>query len=104
MDSPTTTTRSHTAKTPRRWVPAVVAATIVVLVGGGALLLVGDGESPELTPIEVVEAYIEARNAYDPVRARELLAEDFRTGEPPDGFTDLTNLELAFEFHEALGV
>lgn len=59
--------------------------------------------SPSPTAVEIAEAYIAARNAYDPVRARELLADNFTTDEPPDGFRGLSSLELAFENHRAWG-
>jgi hypothetical protein len=84
---------------------AVVVAVAVVLVLGVPALNVptddGRGETTPLTPVEIAEAYVEARNAYDPEAARELLADDFTTTEPPRGFADLANLELAFELHQA---
>jgi hypothetical protein len=55
------------------------------------------------SPVEIAQAYIEARNAYDPERARQLLADNFTTTEPPDGFRDLSTLELAFVNHKAWG-
>jgi hypothetical protein len=105
---------------------AGLAALAVAFVGIGLYFnqpsMVGPAPSPESTPtlaptlpptpaptpeaaapLEIVEAYIEARNAYDPERARELLAESFTTGEPPDGYRDLSNLELAFDTHRAWG-
>jgi hypothetical protein len=65
------------------------------------------GAAPILAPtpsaVEIAEAYIEARNAYDPERARELIADNFATNEPPNGFVDVGSLELAFENHRAYG-
>lgn len=74
-------------------VPVAAVAVIASLV----LLLIGSRS----TPVETAEAYLEARNAYDTERARELIAGDFRTVEPPDGFVDESGLELAFEMHRA---
>jgi hypothetical protein len=81
----------------------VVAAVVVVVVLAtpSPISLTGLFGDPEPTAVEIAEAYIEARNAYDPERARDLLADDFRTNEPPDGFLDASDLELAFEMHKA---
>jgi hypothetical protein len=51
----------------------------------------------------IAEAYLEARNAYDVDRAKELVSDDFRTIEPPDGFRDVDTMELAFAQHQAYG-
>lgn len=53
--------------------------------------------------VALAEAYIDARNAYDSARARELVADDLSTSEYPDGWQSTTNIELAFEFHRAYG-
>jgi hypothetical protein len=52
--------------------------------------------------IETAQAYIDARNAYDADRARELVADTFTTSEVPDAYT-LGTMELAFEIHEGYG-
>jgi hypothetical protein len=59
--------------------------------------------SPSPTAVEIAEAYIAARNAYDPVRAKELVADNFTTSEPDERFRDLASLEGAFELHKAFG-
>lgn len=57
----------------------------------------------ETTEVEIAEAYLEARNAYDATRVRELVSEDFTTNEYPDGWRNVENMELAFEVHKAYG-
>jgi hypothetical protein len=101
----------------RRWLVAVGAAAAVlvaVAITAGVLVLGSDEPAPptvtdtdgEAAPAEVqlAQAYIEARNAYDAERVRELVVgESFRTTEPPDGFRDLDTIELAFDTHRAFG-
>lgn len=89
-----------------------VAAAVVLSVGvfaalAGAPTPEGTGSDPSdvrAGPVEVAAAYIAARNAFDADRARQLIADDFTTTEAPDGFQDASNLELAFEWHEALDI
>lgn len=84
----------------RTWKPlAAFTAVILVLTActGAA------DQTPAENPVEIAEAYIEARNAYDVERARELVSDDFRTNEEPPGFVDITGMELAFEQHRAWG-
>jgi hypothetical protein len=68
-----------------------------------ALMLVLAACTKAEEPVAVAEAYIEARNNYDVQLARELVSGDFRTSEYPDGFGDITGMELAFEGHKAYG-
>jgi DNA-binding transcriptional ArsR family regulator len=66
-------------------------------------LLAELGEKSGLSAVERAEAYIDARNAYDSDRARELVADDFRTTEFPDGYVNVDTMELAFEMHQVWG-
>ena len=104
----------------RGWVLAAAAIAVVVLSIGGLFTMLGsltddtviapaatdpeaDAEQdPNAQAIELAEAYIDARNAYDAERARELVSDTFTTSEVPDAFT-LDTMELAFETHEAYG-
>jgi hypothetical protein len=104
----------------RRWLLAAAAIIVVVLMAGGLFTLVGspfddamiapvttepesDAEqTSNAQAIEAAEAYIDARNSYDPERARELVTDTFVTSEVPDAYT-LRTMELAFETHEAYG-
>ncbi len=107
MDTSTTVdTKSPSPATPRRWMPALVAAAAVLVLGVPAVLLLAGspfgGSSP--TAVEIADAYIEARNAHDSDRARELVAEGFVTTEPPAGFNRFEQIELAFQTHRAYGI
>jgi hypothetical protein len=84
---------------PRRWV--LLAAVVVLMLGGATTIFLATDPAP--TPVEIAEAYIDARNAYDVEGARELVSEDFTTTEPPDGWRDVEGMELAFRQHEAYG-
>lgn len=87
-----------------KWTSGLVAAAVVLVLGVATVVMTTDGSpfaSTEPTPVEIAEAYLEARNDYDAERARELVSEDFRTSEYP-GFTAET-MELAFQQHEAYG-
>jgi hypothetical protein len=53
--------------------------------------------------VALASAYLEARNAYDVEGARQLVADEFRTDEPPDGYSNLATIEPAFELHQAFG-
>jgi hypothetical protein len=53
--------------------------------------------------VALASAYMEARNAYDVEGARQLVADEFRTDEPPDGYSNLATMEPAFELHQAFG-
>lgn len=53
--------------------------------------------------VAVASAYLEARNAYDVEGARQLVADEFRTDEPPDGYGNLVTMVRAFELHQAFG-
>lgn len=88
-----------TRPSPRRLVPAALVAA-VLLVAAPVGMFLADGEP---TPVEIAEDYIGARNAYDADHARALVAEDFTTTEPPDGFRDAEGMEPAFQQHEAYG-
>jgi hypothetical protein len=57
-----------------------------------------------LSPVEIAEAYIEAINAYDVERARELVSQDFATTEYPDGHINVQTMELAFDSARAYGL
>lgn len=85
---------------PRRLAPAALVAALALLVGVPVGLFFTDSRP---SPVEIAESYIEARKASDADRARELVADDFRTTEPPDGFVDAEGMELAFQQHEAYG-
>lgn len=84
----------------RRLAPAALVAVVVALVGVPVGMFLADN-SP--TPVEIAESYIEARNAYDADQARELVADDFRTTEYPNGFRDADGMDTAFEGSEAYG-
>lgn len=108
--------RRHRRAQTRRVVTGAVAALAAVLVAGSVIQW---GPTVEVAPVApawpdtpegqaraaeaIAEAYIEARNAYDPERARELVSEDFMTDEFPDGYRNLETMELAFEMHQAWG-
>jgi hypothetical protein len=117
---PSTPQRRHSWQA---WRNPLVSSTLKFAMAGAAALAVGviaiglyfnqsggvgpPAPSPSPTPsptaVEIAQAYIEARNAYDPARARELVADEFRTGEPDEAYRNLSSLELAFERHEAFG-
>jgi hypothetical protein len=61
----------------------------------------GAGELDEA--VALASAYMEARNAYDVEGAQQLVADEFRTDEPPDGYSNLATMEPAFELHQAFG-
>jgi hypothetical protein len=103
--------RRHRRARARRTAAGVAAAAVAVLAAVFVLphlpdsptVELGPAAPPRLTPVEVAERYLEARNAYDVGQARALVAEDFRTNEAPDGYRDVDTMELAFEGHEAYG-
>ena len=82
---------------------AVLAGGIYVLTTSSPRGALTGQPGPEAEAVALAEAYIEARNAYDADRARELVADDFRTTEPPDGYRDVSTMDLAFEAHRAYG-
>jgi hypothetical protein len=100
----TTTVTTHAKKpTPTRktrgWTVGLTAAVVTLILGVGTVLLT-TGEGPFAggpSPVEVAEAYIEARNDYDVDRARNLLAEDFTTTEAPYGHRGHETLDLVFQ-------
>jgi hypothetical protein len=99
---------SNTLKAALAGAAAVAVAAVMLGLYFGPSGGVGPpAPSPSPTPsppaVEIAQAYIAARNAYDPERAREVLADNFVTTEPPDGYRDLSNLELAFDNHRAWG-
>jgi hypothetical protein len=53
--------------------------------------------------VTLASAYMEARNAYDVEGARQLVADEFRTDEAPDGYSNLATMERAFALHQAFG-
>jgi hypothetical protein len=64
----------------------------------------GTGGARELDEaVALASAYMEARNAYDVEGARQLVADEFRTDEPPDGYSNLATMEPAFELVQAFG-
>jgi hypothetical protein len=85
---------------PRGLLLAAGGAVVVLAVAGILTLAL---PAPSLTPVEVAERYLEARNAYDVGQARALVADDFTTTEAPDGYGDVDGMELAFAQHEAYG-
>lgn len=92
------------SKGPRNWTAGLVAAAVVLVLGIAGLTFLTDGgpfAGREPTPVEIAEAYLAARNAYDVEKAQELVSGDFRSSEYP-GF-NVENMELAFEQHEAYG-
>ena len=74
--------RTKTAPTLRRrnWIPAVVAAVVVILAGGSVLLFTGDTEpgvaGGRASPVDIARTFIEARDAWDGEAARSLVADD----------------------------
>lgn len=101
MNTTTTTDAKKPTPTrrPRGWTVGLTVA-IVVLILGVATVFMTTGENPfagEPSPVEVAEAYIDARNGYDVDRARNLLAEDFTTTEAPYGHRGHETLDLVFQ-------
>lgn len=93
---------THTgARKPRRWRLAPGLAFVLALLVGVPVGIFLTDSRPQ--PVKAAEAYLDARNAYDADRARELVAEDFTTTENPDGFRDAEGMETAFQQHEAYG-
>lgn len=84
---------------PRRW--GLLAAVVVLMLGGATTIFLATDSAP--TPVEIAEAYIDARNAYDVEGARELVSEDFITTEFPDGWLDVEGMEAAFRGFQAYG-
>lgn len=105
--------RTKQRRSRRGWLFATAGAAIAVLAVAGVLTMTDTGPSgfvtepappdPEAEAVALAEAYVDARNAFDVDRARELVADDFTTSEYPDGWTGLDTMELAFETHEAYG-
>jgi hypothetical protein len=62
----------------------------------------GDDQALE-EAVALASGYLEARNAYDVEGARQLVADEFLTDEPPDGYINLATMEPAFELHQAFG-
>lgn len=90
---------------PRGWAVGLTAAAVVLILGV-ATVFVTTGGNPFAggpSPVEIAEAYIDARNDYDAERALELVSEDFTTNETPDGHVDASTLERAFLWHETQG-
>ncbi len=86
MSATTTDAKKPTpVRRSRGWTVGLTTA-LVVLILGVATLFITTGENPFAgmpSPVEVAEAYIDARNDYDVERARNLLAEGFTTSEAP---------------------
>lgn len=96
----TTDARKPTpTRRPRAWTVGVATAIAVLSLGVATVLLTTGGNpfAGEPTPVEVAEAYIDARNDYDIDRARNLLAEDFTTSEAPYGHRGHETLPLVFQ-------
>lgn len=96
--TPTIETRPP-AKSPRRWIPALVAGALVLLLGVPFLILRDGGGLFGLfgpTPVEIAESYMEARNAWDASAARSLLADDVVMNDVPM-IENLEELEPGFE-------
>lgn len=111
--APVETLSSETKTQPpnkrlRKWTAGPVAAAVVLVLGVATTLTFVTDAGPfagrDPTPVEIAEAYLEARNDYDVERALGLVSEDFRTSEPPAGFVNLETIELAFEQHQAYGL
>lgn len=100
-----TTTPITDAKKPtpagrtRGWTVGLTAAVVVLMLGVATVFMTtGEGRfAGEPSPVEVAEAYIDARNDYDVDRARNLLAEDFTTTEAPYGHRGHETLDLVFQ-------
>ncbi len=92
--------------TVRRVVPALGFAVLVLAVGFTALLSMTDGDvvaGGDATPVEIAQAYLDARNDFDVERAKALVSDTFVTSEPPDGHLGAATMDLAFAQHEAYG-
>jgi hypothetical protein len=106
----------------RGWLLVAAAIAVVVLAVGGLFTMLGsmfndaviapaatDAEQAEAEQarfdqaIEVAQAYIDARNAYDADQARELVSDYLTTSEFPPAYTTIETMELAFGLHEAYG-
>lgn len=101
----TTDSKTPPRRKSRGWVAGPIAAVVVLVLGGAAVFLAAN-ESPfadSTTPVEIAEAYIDARNDYDSEGALELVSDDFTTTETPSGYVDASTLERAFQFHEIQG-
>jgi hypothetical protein len=62
-----------------------------------------EGSPPVDAATAIAQAYIEARNAYDVDRARELVSEGLMTNESPDYYHNYAGMERGFAFSEAYG-
>jgi ketosteroid isomerase-like protein len=107
------------APPPRRGWLAAAAVAVLTVIGVFAVLQAqprGEGSAQFVTDpardpeaarvaeaVALAEAYLDAGNAHDSDRARELVAEDFRTNEYPEGHRDRATMEMAFEQHQAWG-
>lgn len=100
MDTTTIDAKKQTpTRRPRGWTVGLTAAIVVVILGVATVFVI-TGDNPfagEPSPVEVAEAYIDARNDYDVDRARNLLAEGFTTTEAPQGHRGHGTLDLAFQ-------
>ncbi len=106
VDTRTPTIEKPQSKQSRRWAPAFVAALVVLLIGVPLFLTRDSGDVFGLfrqTPVEIAEAYMEARNAYDAEAARSLLAEDVVMRDQPM-IRDLGELSAGFEVNRLLGI
>jgi hypothetical protein len=83
----------------------VVATAALVLTSDrrDAVEPVGGTASDPPVEVELPQAYIDARNAYEADLAREVVTDDFSTSEYPDGYVDVDTMELAFATHRAHG-
>jgi hypothetical protein len=104
--------RRHRRARARRLASAIAAAAVAAVLAavfvlphlpGAPTVDFEPAAPPPLTPVEVAERYLEARNAYDVGQARALVADHFTTNETPNGYRDVDSMELAFAQHEAYG-
>lgn len=84
----------------RHFTAGLSTAVVVLLLGVTTIFVTTAGEA---SPVEIAEAYLDARNDYDAERALDLVSENFTTTEAPDGYVDRETLELAFRTHQDLG-
>lgn len=102
----TDTNKPSRVRGSRAWRVGLTAAIVVLALGAASIFLStgGDPFPGEASPVEIAEAYLDARNDYDIERARELISDDFTTTEAPSGHVDASTIGLAFQGYEDYGV
>ena len=89
----------------RNWIPAVVAAVVVMILAGASVVVFTGDTEPDVaggpaSPVEIATAFIEARDAWDGEAARALVADDALI----DGFVATADEYLTQdEFERATG-